>query len=231
MNLTKKREVQSLKSRIIYYDQSSEILSGSLRGKISEEIIALTLKQQKDTKEDWIFFSFDNDDKYSLNLLLEKIHELKRKEDCHILLISKNPLHKQLLTTLSFPVSGLVSLPYLKDNYSKVLQTLLNTGIFLEADFHKDIVNEIDHIKYKSMPIKQLVLIKDKVDLQLSKNEQIVLQLILDGKNNKNIAEKLYFAESTISTIVCRLIKKTCARDRTDALVKAIKCGWVEGQR
>ncbi|SER99902.1 two-component system, NarL family, response regulator DegU [Salisediminibacterium halotolerans] len=58
-----------------------------------------------------------------------------------------------------------------------------------------------------------------------------MLQHILDGHNNRKIAELLYLAPSTVSTVISHLLKKLDANDRTDAMVKIIRNGWVDALR
>jgi len=55
-------------------------------------------------------------------------------------------------------------------------------------------------------------------DLEISKREYEVLQLISKGHSNKEIAEQLFLTESTIKTHVSNLLVKLNAKRRTQAI-------------
>lgn len=61
-----------------------------------------------------------------------------------------------------------------------------------------------------------------------TKRECEVLQLLTDGKSNRQIAEALNISEKTVKNHVSSLFKKMKVNDRTQAVVTAIKNNWVE---
>lgn len=61
----------------------------------------------------------------------------------------------------------------------------------------------------------------------LTRRECEVLQLLADGKNNKAIGEALYISEKTVKNHVSNILQKINVDDRTQAVVEAIKNGWV----
>ncbi|MGY3715244.1 response regulator [Sutcliffiella cohnii] len=62
----------------------------------------------------------------------------------------------------------------------------------------------------------------------LTRRECEVLQLLADGKSNKSIGESLYISEKTVKNHVSNILQKMNVNDRTQAVVVAIKNGWVE---
>lgn len=62
----------------------------------------------------------------------------------------------------------------------------------------------------------------------LTKRECEVLQLLADGKSNRAIGEALYISEKTVKNHVSNILQKMNANDRTQAVVEAIKKGWVK---
>lgn len=62
----------------------------------------------------------------------------------------------------------------------------------------------------------------------LTRRECEVLQLLADGKSNRNIGESLYISEKTVKNHVSNILQKMTVNDRTQAVVVAIKNGWVE---
>ncbi|KAF0996481.1 response regulator transcription factor [Geobacillus sp. TFV-3] len=62
----------------------------------------------------------------------------------------------------------------------------------------------------------------------LTRRECEVLQLLADGKSNRAIGEELYISEKTVKNHVSSILQKLNVNDRTQAVVVAIKNGWVE---
>ncbi|AXM89140.1 DNA-binding response regulator [Anoxybacillus ayderensis] len=62
----------------------------------------------------------------------------------------------------------------------------------------------------------------------LTRRECEVLQLLVDGKSNKGIADALFISEKTVKNHVSNILQKLNVNDRTQAVVVAIKNGWVE---
>jgi len=62
----------------------------------------------------------------------------------------------------------------------------------------------------------------------LTKRECQVLQLLAEGKSNRAISETLYISEKTVKNHVSNILQKLSVNDRTQAVVLAIKKGWVQ---
>lgn len=62
----------------------------------------------------------------------------------------------------------------------------------------------------------------------LTRRECEVLQLLAEGKSNRKIGEALYISEKTVKNHVSNILQKMNCNDRTQAVVEAIKKGWVE---
>ncbi|ADI28086.1 response regulator transcription factor [Geobacillus sp. C56-T3] len=62
----------------------------------------------------------------------------------------------------------------------------------------------------------------------LTRRECEVLQLLADGKSNRAIGGALYISEKTVKNHVSSILQKLNVNDRTQAVVVAIKNGWVE---
>lgn len=61
----------------------------------------------------------------------------------------------------------------------------------------------------------------------LTARELEVLELIVSGCNNAEIAEKLYLTIGTVKTHVRGILSKLCVNDRTQAAVRALRAGIV----
>jgi two-component system response regulator DegU len=61
----------------------------------------------------------------------------------------------------------------------------------------------------------------------LTKREAEVLRLMAEGKSNKLIGESLFISEKTVKNHVSSILQKLEVDDRTQAVIAAIKNGWV----
>lgn len=62
----------------------------------------------------------------------------------------------------------------------------------------------------------------------LTKRECQVLQLLSEGQSNRKVAESLVISEKTVKNHVSHILQKMDVDDRTQAVVTAIRNGWVE---
>lgn len=62
----------------------------------------------------------------------------------------------------------------------------------------------------------------------LTKRECEILQLLADGKSNRGVSDTLYISEKTVKNHVSNILQKMGCNDRTQAVVQAIRKGWVE---
>lgn len=62
-------------------------------------------------------------------------------------------------------------------------------------------------------------------EIELTDREGEVLQLIADGMNNREIAEKLVISEKTVKTHVSNILSKLHLDDRTQAAIYALRHG------
>lgn len=64
----------------------------------------------------------------------------------------------------------------------------------------------------------------------LSERELEVLELIVEGRSNPEIASKLYISLSTVKARIRSIMDKLAVDDRVQAAVVALRSGWVQGQ-
>jgi DNA-binding NarL/FixJ family response regulator len=62
----------------------------------------------------------------------------------------------------------------------------------------------------------------------LSTREMEVLQLIAHGHTNKGIGQQLVLSEQTIKNHITAILKKLAVNDRTQAVVCALRHGWIQ---
>ena len=62
----------------------------------------------------------------------------------------------------------------------------------------------------------------------LSPRELEVIDLAARGMHNKKIADELFISERTVQTHLVHIFKKLRAKSRTEAMLYALKKGWIE---
>lgn len=85
------------------------------------------------------------------------------------------------------------------------------------------------HQRGRFMPTQVAALIAEHLgDEQLTARELDVLRLIRDGRRNKQIADELCIAETTVNFHIKNLVDKLQANDRTHAVTIAVRRGMLE---
>ena len=64
-------------------------------------------------------------------------------------------------------------------------------------------------------------------DRVVTKREEEVLQLIADGCSTPEVAERLYISQKTVKNHLASIYQKLDARDRTQAVLQAVRMGIV----
>ncbi len=67
----------------------------------------------------------------------------------------------------------------------------------------------------------------DDEDRLVTKREEEVLQLIADGCSTPEVAERLYISQKTVKNHLASIYQKLDARDRTQAVLQAVRMGIV----
>ena len=75
--------------------------------------------------------------------------------------------------------------------------------------------------------VKPVIQMAEGADVLLTPRQTEVLRLIAKGKSNKKISEYLFISEKTVKNHVSSILQKMEVNDRTQAVVHAIKYGWI----
>ncbi|QDS36465.1 response regulator transcription factor [Brevibacillus brevis] len=72
---------------------------------------------------------------------------------------------------------------------------------------------------------------KDENDIAFTEREQEIFQLIVENLSNQEIAGQLYISEATVKTHVSSILRKTGQPNRSQAVLYALKKGFVKVPR
>ncbi|MDY0408925.1 response regulator [Virgibacillus soli] len=111
----------------------------------------------------------------------------------------------------------------------EAIKVVSEGGSYLHPKVTHNLVREYRRLSKETGQGSDLVNIKFQKPLHiLTKRECQVLQLIAEGKSNRAVAESLYISEKTVKNHVSNILQKMNVNDRTQAVVTAIRKGWVE---
>ena len=114
------------------------------------------------------------------------------------------------------------------DEIVEAIKVVANGGSYLHPKVTKNLVAEFRRLsEHENKGNFHQTEIRRPFHL-LTKRECEVLQLLTDGQSNRAIGETLYISEKTVKNHVSSILQKMNVNDRTQAVVTAIKNGWVE---
>ena len=114
------------------------------------------------------------------------------------------------------------------DEIVEAIKVVGNGGSYLHPKVTKNLVAEFRRLsEHENKGNFHQTEIRRPFHL-LTKRECEVLQLLTDGQSNRSIGETLYISEKTVKNHVSSILQKMNVNDRTQAVVTAIKNGWVE---
>ncbi|MDQ0156937.1 response regulator [Robertmurraya andreesenii] len=117
------------------------------------------------------------------------------------------------------------------DALIEAVKVVADGGAYLHPKVTHNLVKEYRRLALEEVNVSggyvQQVEIRRPLHL-LTRRECEVLQLLADGKSNRGIGEALFISEKTVKNHVSNILQKMNVNDRTQAVVVAIKNGWVE---
>ncbi|MCS0673416.1 response regulator transcription factor [Cytobacillus firmus] len=115
------------------------------------------------------------------------------------------------------------------DALVEAVKVVADGGSYLHPKVTHNLVNEYRRLSAEGTGTTSYSQVEIRRPLHLlTRRECEVLQLLADGKSNRGIGEALYISEKTVKNHVSNILQKMNVNDRTQAVVVAIKNGWVE---
>lgn len=144
-----------------------------------------------------------------------------------IFVVDKNNACKALIDLLVLNVHGMIYTENL-DRYFTRIMTYLEEGHFpLESFFQRELADSLIEYHHSQQKIEAFVLNESKAGHLFNKTEKLVLTELANGTTTKGIVQKHHYASSTIYITAASIIRILDAQDRTDAVVKCIREGYL----
>ncbi|MGE5398744.1 MAG: response regulator [Chitinophagales bacterium] len=84
------------------------------------------------------------------------------------------------------------------------------------------------HPRVANQVVKELTSEARRNDARLTRREKDILNLLVDGNSNKEMADCLFISEKTVKNHLTNIFRKLAVKDRTQAAVYAIRNGIVK---
>lgn len=103
-----------------------------------------------------------------------------------------------------------------------VIQSVCEGAAWLDPAIARVVLGKFSPVEETISQQKDQRMVSPLTDRELQ-----VLQLLADGSNNAEIADELSLSQHTIKTHIGNILHKLSVDDRTQAVVKALREGWV----
>ena len=151
---------------------------------------------------------------------LEATHKIKQQwPHIEVVILTVHDDQQYVADLINAGAKGYI----LKDSkacFAQVLRRVHDGEPFLEPNLKAKLFQRLQESREKA-PVAATAETDPKV--RLTPRELQVLELIVDGKTNKEIADTLIISEKTVKNHVTNLLKKLNLSDRTQAAVYALR--------
>src|SRR5690625_391191 len=161
---------------------------------------------------------------------IEATAELVQKYDTKVIILSIHDDENYVTHALKTGAMGYLLKEMDSESLVEAIQVVNKGGSYLHPKITHNLVKEYQRLSNKGGAATlddTGQSIHEPLHI-LTKRECQVLQLLADGNSNRNISEKLYISEKTVKNHVSNILQKLKVNDRTQAVVMAIRNGWVE---
>ena len=157
--------------------------------------------------------------------ILDGIHaakEIKEKAPhIKILMLTSHQDKEEVYASLAAGAEGYCLKDVQLERLIQIIQLVADGAVYLDPQIAKMVLSILPQAGKQDKAMGTF-----KVDL--TEREQEVLQLLVDGKSNQDIADALFVTIHTAKAHVSNIIQKLAVDDRTQAAVKALREGLVQ---
>ncbi|MEJ9281837.1 MULTISPECIES: response regulator transcription factor [Ureibacillus] len=204
--------------RILEFEESFEVVA---EGDDGSDIISL----YRDYLPDVVLMDINMPGKNGVDATKELIQEFP---DAKVIMLSIHDDESYVTHALKSGAFGYMLKEMDADEIVEAIKVVANGGSYLHPKVTKNLVAEFRRLsEHENKGNFHQTEIRRPFHL-LTKRECEVLQLLTDGQSNRAIGETLFISEKTVKNHVSSILQKMNVNDRTQAVVTAIKNGWVE---
>ncbi|WP_077624755.1 response regulator [Sediminibacillus massiliensis] len=154
---------------------------------------------------------------------------IKHHPEVNVIILSIHDDENYVTHALKTGAQGYLLKEMDSDALIEAIKVVSEGGSYLHPKVTHNLVQEYRRLAEENAnrPAEKSIEYRKPLHL-LTRRECEVLQLLADGKSNRGVAEALYISEKTVKNHVSNILQKMNVNDRTQAVVLAIRNGWVE---
>ncbi|HLR70541.1 MAG TPA: response regulator transcription factor [Pseudogracilibacillus sp.] len=154
---------------------------------------------------------------------------LQNNDELKIIILSIHEDESYVTHALQTGAQGYLLKEMDTESLMEAIKVVYEGGSYL----HPKVTHNLVHEYRKLVKTKEKNINSNEIEYRkplhlLTKRECQVLQLLSEGQSNRKIAETLVISEKTVKNHVSNILQKMDVNDRTQAVVTAIRNGWVE---
>ncbi len=142
----------------------------------------------------------------------------QQRENCRVIMLTVEEDEETINRAMKEGAQGYILKQESPEHLLKAIQACMDGEILLSNHVYARMV---DRIRKTSPPEKEESVIYSK----LTEREIEVTRLIVQGKNNKQIAQELYISESTVKNHISNIMDKLSIKSRTKLVTMAVREG------
>lgn len=151
--------------------------------------------------------------------------------DTRVLILSIHDDESYITHALEAGASGFLLKEVASTELISAVRSVARDGAYLHPKVTTNVLKDYRRLlQFKGEQASRSVESRtdDPVYQLLSRREVEVLHLLADGRSNRDISDMLFISEKTVKNHVSSVLRKMEVNDRTQAVVDAIRRGWVE---
>ncbi|MFJ7371488.1 response regulator [Lysinibacillus sp. NPDC098008] len=204
--------------RILDFEDTFDVVA---EGDDGTDVVTLYAENEPDV----VLMDINMPGKNGVEATSELIHEFP---DAKVIMLSIHDDETYVTHALKSGALGYMLKEMDADEIVEAIKVVANGGSYLHPKVTKNLVAEFRRLsEHENKGNFHQTEIRRPFHL-LTKRECEVLQLLTDGQSNRTIGETLFISEKTVKNHVSSILQKMNVNDRTQAVVTAIKNGWVE---
>lgn len=205
--------------RILEFEPSFEIIAEGDDGNVATQLVAKH-------KPDVVLMDINMPD---MNGVQATANLIRHYPDTSVIILSIHDDESYVTHALKTGAQGYLLKEMDSDSLIEAIKVVSEGGSYLHPRITHNLVQEFRRLS-KEVPTSRSDIGADyrKPLHILTRRECEVLQLLAEGKSNRGVADSLYISEKTVKNHVSNILQKMNVNDRTQAVVAAIRKGWVE---
>lgn len=161
---------------------------------------------------------------------LDSLNRVK-DPDIKVVLLSGNEFDEDYLIKALFQgVKGFLLRSMHSDMFIEALLSVFKDKFWLHPSLSHGLIKSYKNLRKQNQEMNNGIEFDQPLH-PFTNREYEILKLLVEGQSNLEIALKLGITEFTVKTHVRNILGKTQVKDRTNAVISAIRNGWVSIER